>query len=85
MTIITTKQFPARFPNQDVLIAEAERRTEFILASNPDHINPAILDDILDDLLGTEWRQRELPHEAAPEIETMCAVPSGSIHSRRQP
>ena len=56
--IITTKQFPPLFPTKELLIAEAERRTEFILASNPSHIAPTVLDDILDELLGVEWRSR---------------------------
>ncbi len=66
MTIALTKQFPVRFPTKDLLFAEAERRTEFILTSNPEHIDPSVLDDVLDALLGDEWRQRAPP--TAPKL-----------------
>lgn len=66
MTIITTKQFPARFPTKALLIAEAERRTEFIFASNPKRFDPSVLDDVLDALLGDEWRHRAPPTAPKP-------------------
>lgn len=66
LTIALTKQFPARFPTTALLIAEAERRTEFILASNPQRFDPSVLDDVLDALLGDEWRQRAPPTAPNP-------------------
>ena len=63
MTIICTKTFPKKFPTKSLLIAEGERRTQFLLASNPAHIKHEVLDDVLDSLLGLEWRTRNPPND----------------------
>ncbi len=48
---LLTVRVPTRFPTREALLAEAEHRTAFVLASNPAHVAPMVLTAIRDHLL----------------------------------